>query len=126
MENHDISSVSVLRIRPSDWALLKTVRLRALKDSPQFFGSTYDSEASRPDEFWKDRAAGGSVAMFIAVLRGVEEMGVGGSGGGDDSSSEGWFPSADECLGLVRGAPCFHREAEESCQGEGAAGLYSM
>jgi GNAT superfamily N-acetyltransferase len=36
--------------------IFKTVRLRALKDSPRAFGSTYAEEAAFPDQAWVSRA----------------------------------------------------------------------
>ena len=51
---------------------MKRVRLTALADSPTAFGSTYDEEAERPDEFWEERARRGAEGedwiTFFAVL----------------------------------------------------------
>jgi ribosomal protein S18 acetylase RimI-like enzyme len=38
-------------------ALFKEVRLRALRDTPNAFGSTYERESQFPDEEWTARAA---------------------------------------------------------------------
>jgi GNAT superfamily N-acetyltransferase len=62
--------MDVRRIQPDEWALLKELRLRALKDSPQAFGQSYESAESEPDEEWRStaRAAaeGDRRAWFIA------------------------------------------------------------
>lgn len=47
--------ISVRSITPSEWREYRDVRLRALRDSPDAFGSTYDIEATRPDDIWSAR-----------------------------------------------------------------------
>jgi hypothetical protein len=42
----------VRRLGANEWPLLRAVRLRALADAPYAFGSTFDSEAGRSDEWW--------------------------------------------------------------------------
>ena len=47
------------RIRPllaDDWPLYRSLRLRALRDSPDAFGSTFAAEAQRTDADWQARA----------------------------------------------------------------------
>ena len=62
----------VRRVRPQDGALLKSVRLSALADSPAAFGSSYVAEVDHPDDHWRDRArlgaAGESCVTFFAVV----------------------------------------------------------
>jgi ribosomal protein S18 acetylase RimI-like enzyme len=56
-------------ITPQLVADYKAVRLRALKDSPSAFGSTYEREVQLTDEEWNARAArlqGGRDAGFLA------------------------------------------------------------
>jgi ribosomal protein S18 acetylase RimI-like enzyme len=57
------------------------VRLRALHDAPEAFGSTYEQELAYPDERWRERVAagaeGGQRALFIAE-RGREWVGCAG------------------------------------------------
>jgi ribosomal protein S18 acetylase RimI-like enzyme len=50
----------MIHIRPAqaaEWPIYRHLRLRALLDSPQAFGSTHASEASRSDEEWARRVA---------------------------------------------------------------------
>ncbi|GAA1167886.1 ribosomal protein S18 acetylase RimI-like enzyme [Kitasatospora gansuensis] len=47
-----------------DWQTLRTVRLRALEQNPEAFGSTLERERDRPEEYWRGRIATG--AWFIA------------------------------------------------------------
>jgi ribosomal protein S18 acetylase RimI-like enzyme len=82
--------VSVRRIEPGDAALLRTVRLAALKDAPSAFGSTHAAEVVRSDHEWTDRALAGSKgsvrATFFANGPGVV---VGLVGGYRDGPSDG-------------------------------------
>jgi len=55
-----MSDVVVRRITPADGALLRDLRLRALRDAPSAFASTYADEVDRPQEEWDARAARGS------------------------------------------------------------------
>jgi ribosomal protein S18 acetylase RimI-like enzyme len=54
--------------------ILKEVRLRALKDSPKAFGSTYVREAQLSDEEWIERSVrwgSGRSAAFLAMENGA-------------------------------------------------------
>ena len=109
----DSSAISILRIESQDWSLLKAVRLKALGDTPDAFGTPLSVEETQPDEFWKGRASNEKIATFVVV--------------GASSVSALAPPGArvlDDCLGLITGAPAFHREG--TSHGEKAAGLYSM
>lgn len=68
----DAVGVEVRRITSLDAARLKQVRLAALEEAPSAFGSTYRSEANRPDAEWVQRAVAGSQgsgrATFFAQL----------------------------------------------------------
>src|SRR5579872_1293141 len=48
--------ITLQRIAPSDVLAFKTVRLRALQDSPTAFGSTYARESQISDEEWLERS----------------------------------------------------------------------
>lgn len=67
----------MLFVRPitaADWPEYRRIRLRALQDSPQAFGSTWEQEALLQDEDWAARcsasAAGVSGRGFFALYRG--------------------------------------------------------
>jgi ribosomal protein S18 acetylase RimI-like enzyme len=47
----------IRRIAPADAELLRSVRLRALRDSPDAFGTTLAEAAARPMSWWEDAAA---------------------------------------------------------------------
>lgn len=65
-----ISDLVVRRIRPEDWAVARSLRLRGLADAPDAFARTYQEESLQPDAFWVDRAAaactGKGIATFLA------------------------------------------------------------
>lgn len=62
----------VRRVGREEGALLKSVRLSALADSPAAFGSSYAAKAEQPDDHWRDRArlgaAGQSSVTFFAIV----------------------------------------------------------
>jgi ribosomal protein S18 acetylase RimI-like enzyme len=55
----------VRRVGPSDWRLVRDVRLRALSDAPYAFGSTFKEEVGRDDSFW--RISADRLAWFVAL-----------------------------------------------------------
>jgi GNAT superfamily N-acetyltransferase len=44
---------TVQRVSPAAWERLREVRLRALQDSPDAYGSTYERESSMSDDEWR-------------------------------------------------------------------------
>jgi GNAT superfamily N-acetyltransferase len=85
------------RIHADEWRELRDLRLRALRDAPDAFGSTYEREIEYPDQDWLewavDSGEGGSSITVIAL---------------DDGR---W-------IGMAMGAP--HRDHPEE------AGLFAM
>lgn len=51
----EASPLAVRRLRADDWPVYRNLRLRALADSPDAFGSTWEVEHVRPDEHWAGR-----------------------------------------------------------------------
>lgn len=49
-----------------DWQALRDIRLEALRDAPTAFWSTYEQEAPRGEEHWRDRSSRGGT--FLAFL----------------------------------------------------------
>lgn len=72
----------MLFVRPiasADWHEYRKVRLRALKDSPEAFGSTWEQEVMLPDEDWSARAAAsasGQSGKGFFVVHGDEICGL--------------------------------------------------
>ena len=47
----------IRRLRPEEWRAYREIRLRALRESPNAFGSTFEGESSKPDDYWQARVA---------------------------------------------------------------------
>ena len=58
MDNH--LSYKVRPFAPHEWTTYKDLRLRALADSPDAFGSTLAAEQDRSDAVWSSRLASGA------------------------------------------------------------------
>src|SRR5437762_515843 len=50
-----MEDVQTVSLRLSEWRKYKDLRLRALKEEPQAFSSTYEENIKHPDEFWMER-----------------------------------------------------------------------
>jgi ribosomal protein S18 acetylase RimI-like enzyme len=73
--------IDVRRVQIDEWEALRDMRLRALADSPDAFGSTHAEAVARPERWWRDwterSAAGAAQAMFLAWDAG-EPVGIAG------------------------------------------------
>ncbi|MET4575871.1 GNAT family N-acetyltransferase [Ottowia thiooxydans] len=49
--------ISIRPAEPNEWRTYRDVRLQALLDSPNAFGSTYEAEVGRTDALWAARMA---------------------------------------------------------------------
>lgn len=52
MANAVTQDFSIRRFKPAEWHTYKTLRLRALDDSPDAFGSTLEVELARALSSW--------------------------------------------------------------------------
>jgi GNAT superfamily N-acetyltransferase len=74
-----VADTVIRRVDPTDSALIRDVRLRALATDPASFGSTYEREAAFPDESWAEWASGdaeGDEMATLLALRGSEPVGI--------------------------------------------------
>jgi GNAT superfamily N-acetyltransferase len=51
------STLSIRRCGPDDWSALRAIRLEALADTPDAYGSTYEESVRWSDAQWKNAAA---------------------------------------------------------------------
>lgn len=65
--------ISVRPITSTDWPAYRELRLKALKESPQAFGSTWQQEILLPEQDWSARAiaseSGQSARGFFAISK---------------------------------------------------------
>lgn len=52
--------ITVRRIGPAEWGLLRELRLAALRDAPEAFGQRYEAAAEQAEEEWRQTARAGS------------------------------------------------------------------
>lgn len=72
-------AVTIRRFEPSEWRVYRDLRLRALADSPNAFGSTYEREVARSDDEWSERLGTGASAqnqMPLVALIGEAPVGL--------------------------------------------------
>lgn len=60
----------IRRLRPDEWAVFRDVRLRALADAPDAFGSTHAREVAQSDDEWQALVRSNERAIFIATTGG--------------------------------------------------------
>lgn len=56
--------IEVREVTEEDWELLRDVRLTALAEAPDAFGSTHAQEAAFTEEQWRGRISGPAVLFF--------------------------------------------------------------
>jgi len=74
--------VRLRRVEAGDGLLFKSVRLAALEESPDAFGSTHAAEAAWSDPEWAERAAAGSIGASSITVFAEGSQGVVGLVGG--------------------------------------------
>jgi len=71
--------ISVRRITGEDISIFRDVRLRALKDSPDAFGATYESAMKRTEDSWREQvlqSANGSLRNTVFAFDGRHCIGI--------------------------------------------------
>ncbi|WP_327114259.1 GNAT family N-acetyltransferase [Nocardia sp. NBC_01730] len=80
----DASTFEIRLLIPDEWAVFRRVRLRALADAPQFFGSTLADAQARTERDWRralsDRAQflAGSAGVELGTVAGMPDLNRGG------------------------------------------------
>lgn len=49
--------VQIRRLQVADWSAFRAIRVQALSDAPEVYGTTLDQEVDQPETFWRDRLA---------------------------------------------------------------------
>ncbi|HEX9058661.1 MAG TPA: GNAT family N-acetyltransferase [Clostridia bacterium] len=71
----------------TDWQKYKSIRLQALKDTPQAFGQTYDDAAKKTDSHWKEVLSQENRFFVITEINGEAVSVAGAKQIADDT----WF-----------------------------------
>ena len=50
-----MTGYDIVQLTADDWQAYKAIRLEALRNAPQAFGSTYADNMKHPDSFWRGR-----------------------------------------------------------------------
>jgi ribosomal protein S18 acetylase RimI-like enzyme len=81
--------MTLRRLREGDAALLRDVRLRALRDAPEAFATTLQEARAWPPERWAEMAAETDAQVTVVALDG--ERGVGMVSGWTLESGNAWL-----------------------------------
>jgi ribosomal protein S18 acetylase RimI-like enzyme len=68
--------ISVRPIAPHEWQKYRDIRLQALQDAPDAFGSTWAAEAAQTDDHWSARMAAAAANNTDRALFAVNEEAV--------------------------------------------------
>jgi ribosomal protein S18 acetylase RimI-like enzyme len=47
--------IQIIKLQPDQWQMYRDLRLKALKEEPQAYLSTYAENSTKPDNYWKER-----------------------------------------------------------------------
>lgn len=73
-----MSVATIRQFAAHEWTLYRALRLQALADSPEAFGSTFARENQMPQQWWMDRlAVGAASANDLPLLAEVDEIPAG-------------------------------------------------
>jgi ribosomal protein S18 acetylase RimI-like enzyme len=81
--------MKIRRLRSDETALLKDVRLRALRQAPDAFATRYEEARAQPPEYWAEMAAERESHVTIVALD--SERGVGMVSGWILESGNAWL-----------------------------------
>jgi len=71
-------ALTVRRFLAHEWRKYRELRLRALKDAPDSFGSTYEHEVARSDHDWESRLSEGATSSAeLPLVALVDDISVG-------------------------------------------------
>ncbi len=67
--------MAIERMQPKDWERVRSVRARALLDTPDAFGTTLEEHRAQSRELWQERLASSNAATFLATM-GADDVGL--------------------------------------------------
>jgi GNAT superfamily N-acetyltransferase len=73
--------VEVRRVTTAEWQALRDIRLRALADAPDAFGTTHAEASTRPEQWWRDwatRSSDGEGQAMMLAWDGADAVGIAG------------------------------------------------
>lgn len=73
------AELNTVVIRPTtedDWAMLKAIRLAALRSDPAAFGASYATAATYSEEQWRDRASPETQPQYVVALQQGQAVGL--------------------------------------------------
>ncbi|WP_426193386.1 GNAT family N-acetyltransferase [Massilia sp. DWR3-1-1] len=79
-----VDPIGVRHTAAADWALLKGLRLAALRDAPTAFGVSHAQALADPDSDWQRRAAGTGPSTFFLAFEHDEAIGMAAAVAVDD------------------------------------------
>jgi GNAT superfamily N-acetyltransferase len=82
------STLSIRRCGPGDWPGLRAIRLEALADTPDAYGSTYDESSRWSDAQWKNAA---STRLYYLAERDGHVVGMVSGGFNDGYPGTRWL-----------------------------------
>jgi len=78
--------IQIQQLKPSQWKILKEIRLKALKDTPDAFGSTIEKEIIYTEADWKQKLSRQDCKTIIAYSEDSIPVGIAvGAPYGDDA-----------------------------------------
>ncbi len=81
--------ISVASFMNSEWALYRQLRLAALKDSPDAFGTTYEQAATYTDATWQSRLTARMSEHDLALIAKADDLPAGLAWGRIDPGAPG-------------------------------------
>jgi ribosomal protein S18 acetylase RimI-like enzyme len=66
------TTCAIERMQPDGWQRVRAVRLRALADAPDAFGTTLAEDEARPLAVWRTRLEAPEAATFVAIVDGLD------------------------------------------------------
>jgi GNAT superfamily N-acetyltransferase len=65
--------IRVEPVGPAEWERVRQIRLDSLKENPEAFGATFESESARPERYWRVRL---SKSDFVVASDDTRDIGI--------------------------------------------------